>query len=141
MGIDSLVSTVKKLMDVAKKVNNAEVEILIADLKLQFAELQDENTQLRKKLSDKTEVKEIKKKLELTNDGLFLLKENYEGYHAGLYCTLCINAHDKFILVKEGDFLGGKYNCPNCKEFYGKKDEKSYVTPEQPQECKLWFDD
>jgi hypothetical protein len=122
------ITTVQKLREVAKKIKDAETNNLIADLnmaladlKMQFVALQEENVQLRRGLQQAREETDVRKKVSY-RDGFYYLKEVVEGRLEGPYCTRCLDAENKLILVTEvpkefREELGNR-QCPECQTLY-----------------------
>jgi len=121
--IATLIYASQKLREVTKKVEDAEINGVLADLSLslsdlktQMADLQGENIKLKEDLKKARELKNIRKKLGIRN-GLYHLNEEIPGYQNGPYCTRCIDVDGILVLVNQ--FKGskrafGEYGCPNC---------------------------
>jgi len=127
--IGKLVQIGKTLRDVAELVKDvqtknlvADLNLSLADLKIQVAELQEENLSLKKRVRTLQEQDDHREKLELRGDA-YWFSQAPVGRPAGPYCTGCFDSSEKLILLKElsGHFVVfGKYECPACKVHYGK---------------------
>jgi ribosomal protein L29 len=122
-----VVTTAKRLLEVAKKIKDAEVKNLIADLNLQLADLkmqlaaiQSENLLLRGQLTVKSQAVDYRSKLVLRGK-VYHFTEPVENRPLGPYCPRCFEADGKLMLVTEleGPFQQlADHMCPNCKATY-----------------------
>jgi hypothetical protein len=127
--IGKLVQIGKTLRDVADLVKDAQTKNLIADLnlvladlKMQVAELQEENLSLKGQVRTLQAQDDHREKLEL-RDYAYWFSTIPAGRPAGPYCTCCFDSSEKLILLREltAHFrVFGKYECPACKSHYGK---------------------
>ena len=123
-GIQSALEIIGKLKAFSKKVQDADFNMLLAELtnqladakleaanlKIELAKVKDENEQLAKRLSSKESAKPI-----LSNGGY-----QFEG-DDGLYCTGCFDSQQKKIRLARltGAFSKiGKWKCPNCQNTF-----------------------
>jgi hypothetical protein len=120
----TVLATAKKLHEVAKKVQDAEARSLIGDLtlqlaglKMQLAEVQDENTRLRCQLSARSNTEALRSNLKLRGK-VYYFQEAVQGRENGPYCPRCFDVDERLVLVTafQGAFKRiGDYNCPQCK--------------------------
>lgn len=127
--MDAIV-TIKGLLDIAKQLKgfakDAEGKMLVAnltsdlaELKIAFAELQEENHELRTKLKERDDLSSLREHMERRDDVYFL---TMDGRDPGPYCPKCLDVDGKLVPVSKFSAAFapiGKYNCPNCKAAYG----------------------
>ncbi len=125
--LSSLVTTSKRLLEVAKNIRDAETKNLIADLNLHIADfkmkvvaLQEENAQLKAQLRQRDDVAELRENLEIRQQ-VYYFRTPIAGRADGPYCPRCFDTQNQLVLVTafSGPFtVVGKFNCPNCKAVY-----------------------
>ncbi len=122
--------TIKGLFDIAKQLKglakNAETKLLVADLtmdlaelKIAFAEVLEENHELRTKLKEGDDLSDLRDHMERRDDVYFI---TMDGRDPGPYCPRCLDVDGKLVNLTKftGAFTAiGKYNCPNCEKVYG----------------------
>jgi gas vesicle protein len=130
--LGAAVSLAKTVMEVAKKIDNAELIRAIADLNLematanlgmadltnQLAELKHENGQLKEKIRKLEESAKPERQLSIGEDGLY-----YNATGDGPFCTGCFDKDGKTIRLQldNSSFRRlGKYKCPSCRMHFGK---------------------
>jgi len=103
----------EKAYDVAKKLKNAELLGVIADLQLKIVDLKGESADLGMEILDlrrqvdEFRVKEdIRSKVVLGTDGYYLT-ESVQGYGNGPFCTYCLDVDGKLVTLTE-------YHCVRC---------------------------
>ena len=123
--IQTAIDIVSKLRNLSKKVEDAEIKMLLADLSNELADAKLEMANLKNSLAQETE-KSIKLSalLSAKNESKPKIKEGvYEFENEdGLFCTACFDARDKKVRLQNmpRDFLfSGKWICPVCNAGYG----------------------
>ena len=122
--ITSALSTVKSLMDINKKINNAKFASLLSDLSIELAEVKSqlasmiiENTNLKNELL-KIQNKEMDSTEMKFENGFYYSKSG-----DGPFCTACWDVKkDKIRLKKVAqDFVfAGDFECPACHNLFSK---------------------
>ena len=114
MGIINEISDLfSKLKGVAKFAKDQATMSLLIDLQEKFIELREENADLRERLKENQEVKEIEKRIVRNNgDAADYTDENEKSY---MICTTCWDNNRKIIQVSKCD--GGDYYCGVCKAY------------------------
>jgi hypothetical protein len=128
--LGAAVSLAKTVMEVAKKIDNAELIRAIANLNLematanlgmadltnQLAELKQENVQLKGKIRELEESAKPERQLNIGEDGFY-----YTGAGDGPFCTGCFDINGKTIRLQEdkSEISFGKYKCPSCRFSFG----------------------
>ncbi|WP_018233694.1 hypothetical protein [Thioalkalivibrio thiocyanodenitrificans] len=114
-----------KLRTLAKKIENAEFSMLLADLSSELADAKLEVSELKTKLASANEEKhKLAALLASRASGKPTLHEGvyqFEG-EEGLFCTACFDTQEKKVRVTAltGPFKTfGKWECPSCKAVYG----------------------
>ena len=117
--VSSAIGLTKQLVDISEIIKNSEAKLIIADLqiqlaevKMQLAELIDENRNLKKSLQDAVSAKQ-----EVTlKDGLY-----YTHDGDGPFCTACYDSENKLVRVADlspAFHEIAKSRCPVCKAKY-----------------------
>ncbi|MFY1852999.1 hypothetical protein ACOTBX_13495 [Achromobacter xylosoxidans] len=123
--IQTALEASKKLRDLSKKIEDAEIKMLfatlqegLADAKLLAVELKDQLASARAENADLKEKLEARDSARPTLDGI--------GYRFagddGLYCTACFDDKNKRIrLTKMGGAFAdiASHRCPACRASYG----------------------
>jgi len=115
--MDKVFKGAKALRDLAKKIENVELQNEIADLIGNTADLKLEVAQLKSELIDlKNENAALKTRADVRGrivikDRLCYMTEPLEGYNEGPFCPICFEKDGILINVWEST-LG--YCCPNC---------------------------
>ena len=123
--IQAAISTVGKLRDLAKKIEEAEFRMLLADLSNELADAKVEVAELKARLAKALEEKTLLENQLNTRQGSTpRLQEGAYAFEGdeGLFCTACFDANDKKIRVTPltGPFRTfGKWTCPVCKAHLG----------------------
>jgi hypothetical protein len=114
--IDSAISNVKSLYDLAVQFNNADLLLMIAELKSQLADIKTleastrlENLNLKAKLQEDTE-----NPLEISVEGIL-----FDSRHIA-YCSGCYGSSHKRIYLRtdRSEHNWTLYSCPVCKESF-----------------------
>jgi gas vesicle protein len=128
--LSAAINLAKTAVEVAKKIDNAELIRAIADLTLemananlgvadltnQLAELKQENGQLKGKIRELEESAKPERQLSIGEDGFY-----YGGFGDGPFCTGCFDKNGKTIrlqLEKSEFKFFGKYKCPGCNQHF-----------------------
>ena len=122
--ISTAVDTIQKLREIAQKIKDADTLNLIADLKLalgelkiQFADLLEDNQKLKSEIKGIQENSILRSKLILKNSAYYL-ENPPEGYTKGGYCVRCFDAENKLITLTQHISWHGCTKCDNCKSIY-----------------------
>lgn len=114
-----------KLRALSKKIENAEFNMLLADLSNELADAKLEVAELKTKLANSNEENQkLAALLASRENGKPKLHEGvyqFEG-EEGLFCTACFDTQEKRVRVTAltGPFEAlGKWKCPSCKAVYG----------------------
>ncbi|MDP3230702.1 MAG: hypothetical protein Q8N13_22395 [Acidovorax sp.] len=118
--IQAAIGTVGKLRELAKKIEEADFRMLLADLSNDLADAKVEAAELKTRLAQALEDNtRLEKQLNTRQSATPQLQQGayaFEGQE-GLFCTACFDAHDKKIRVTPltGPFRTfGKWSCPVC---------------------------
>lgn len=132
--LDRLVTGLKSVREIARRMHDAELLSAIAELSLDSAQLKSEmadirqdNTRLRGKLDELRQRAECRSKISIEN-GMYYLKEAIKGYSEGPFCTRCFDSEGKLITMMGpgwqpgisygiGTFRaqdGRGWTCPEC---------------------------
>ncbi|MGA2774974.1 MAG: hypothetical protein ABSE81_02795 [Candidatus Omnitrophota bacterium] len=122
--INNLVQIGRTLRDVAELVKDAKTKNLIADLnlaladlKMQVATLQEENLDLKKKIKGLESSDDVRSQLTIKKGNYWFISKPLSGYSEGPFCTGCFDSNKKLITLTKLPFnIGvGEYQCPVCK--------------------------
>jgi hypothetical protein len=123
--IQTAIDIVGKLRNLSKKVEDAEIRMLLADLSNELADAKLEVANLKTTLAQETEkVVQLRSQLSARTEIKPRVRDDayeFDG-EEGVFCTACYDANDKKIRLKDmpRDFLfAGKWECPVCKSTYG----------------------
>ena len=123
--LQSSIEIVGRLKSLAKKVENAEFKMLLAELsgdlgnaKLEVANLKVELASLRE------ENERLKEAAVIRSAGQPAVVDDVYSFpgQEGLFCTACYDVNRRQVRVKAlaGAFTAfGKWECPSCKATYG----------------------
>ena len=121
MGIINEISDLfSKLKGVAKFAKDQATMSLLIDLQEKFIELREENADLKERLKENQDTKEIEKRIVRNNgDAADYTDENGNSY---VICTTCWDNNKKIVQIKE---WGSKkeFHCGVCKAFRNKVDK------------------
>ena len=119
--VTAAIGLAKQLVGLVGKTKDAEIKMVVADLsielaqvKMQLAELMNENTTLKQRLSL---AKGGGPQLEY-RDGLY-----FDSDGGGPFCPGCYDGSRKAIRLTKQDSVWvtfGEYKCPHCDEFFNK---------------------
>ena len=108
--LDNVISGIKTVRDIAKRIENAELltqiaELMIssADLKMEIAEIKDENTALKRN-------DDLRSKMEVRDKLLYLI-EPVPGYGEGPFCPICFEKENILINV---EIYADLWTCTDC---------------------------
>jgi hypothetical protein len=123
--IQAAISVVSKLRELSKKLENAEIKMLIADLSNDLADAKLHAANVKSEMADlKAELTDIKQQALLRSSA----KPRFDdgGYHFegedGHFCTGCYDSKGQKIRLSRmaRDFeVFGKWECPVCKKGFG----------------------
>lgn len=101
---------VTKILELIK---DPDLKLKINELYGENIKLKEENHELKKKIEQLEEVKELSSKLLHEDNHYFIVDGDKKD---GPYCTKCWDANRKLIRLHKGDFNYGEqyYRCPNC---------------------------
>jgi len=123
--VTTVVSTVKKLGEITKKIQDAETNNTIADLslgiaelKLQIVDLLEENRELKVQLAAAHEIFDVREKLEVRKN-LYYFKAEVTDRPEGPYCPSCLDSKGKLVLMSDNPMRRhGRYLCSACHAMY-----------------------
>lgn len=122
--VQSAIETLGRLRALAKKIEDAEFSMLLADLSGELADAKLEVADLKTKLAVATEKYEkLEKQISATTDDAPKLHEGvyqFDGVE-GLFCTACFDSLGKKVRVNQmpGTFKDiARWRCPACKATY-----------------------
>jgi hypothetical protein len=123
--VTAAIALAKQLVGLVGDSKNADLKMVVADLsvelaqvKMQLAELMDQNTSLKQKLSV---AKGGGPQLDY-RDGLY-----FDADGSGPFCPGCYDAGRKAIRLAKQDGVWthfGEYKCPSCHEHFNKTTDK-----------------
>ncbi len=110
--LDNVISGIKTVRDIAKRIENAELltqiaELMMssADLKTEIAEIKEENTTLKRGV-------DLRSKIEVKMNVLYLT-EDVAGYNRGPFCPICFEKESYLINIWTGP---ASWSCKNCQK-------------------------
>jgi hypothetical protein len=115
-----VIDGIKAIRDVAKRIENAELQNHIAelmmssaDLKMEMAELKSDIVRLREENAALRKSADLRAKMHV-KDGLLYPTEEIPGYGPGPFCPVCFEKDGHLIapLIRYG-----KWHCYNCKQY------------------------
>lgn len=124
-------NTVQSVKEIAKRMENAELRLAIADLtgnladaKIELAQALEENLQIRRELDERDRIADIRSKL-FKEDNVYKTVEPIDGYGNGPFCMRCLDVdgvlvnvqitHHKASSNRHGDYPAyDSYRCFNC---------------------------
>jgi len=122
--VTAAIALAKQLVGLVGDTKNAELKMVVADLsvelaqvKMQLAELMDQNTSLKQKLSV---AKGGGPQLEY-RDGLY-----FDSDGSGPFCPGCYDGNRKAIRLTKQKFPWaefGEYQCPSCEQHFNENKE------------------
>lgn len=123
--LQTSIEIVGRLRALAKKVEDVEFKMLLADLsneladaKLEVANLKSELVDVRQKNAELSQVLEVRhQSAPIFDDSVY----KFSG-EEGRFCTACFDTKDKKVRVRQttGPFtVFGKWECPSCNATYG----------------------
>lgn len=119
MGIINEISDLfSKLKGVAKFAKDQATMSLLIDLQEKFIELREENAELRERLEENQDIKEIEKRI-TRNKGDVADYTDENGNQLAI-CTTCWDASRKIVQVRESE-KNKTYLCGVCKTYKYKK--------------------
>ena len=111
--MNAIIGAVKKVREVAQKTHDAELQDALAnlmmcsaDLKMEIAELKEENSALRK-------TADIRAKMSV-QDGVLCPAEEIPGYGSGPFCPICFEKDGHLLAIRKNRRTG-EWFCLNCK--------------------------
>jgi hypothetical protein len=120
---DRVIDAVKGLRDIARKIENAELQNRIgdlmnasADIKMEMAELKSENIRLRDENAMLKRKRELRAGMRVEEGVLFPLVP-IPGYGDGPFCPLCLEKDGLLLHVLKYDRTKRWY-CPHCEKHH-----------------------
>lgn len=116
---DKVIEGIKAAREIAKRIENAELQSQMADLVMHTADLKMEMAELKSEIVTlRDENAAMKRKADLRSmmrvqENVLYLTEEVPGYNRGPFCPICFEKEDNMINVWNAAY-GGWY-CPNCK--------------------------
>ena len=123
--VEKSIQLTKKLLEINKKIQNADLSNYLSDLKLELAEVKSgmselmiENAELKRKIDQLNHAQGDK-----SSDLIFNTKENayYSSTGEGPFCSGCYDTQNNKVRLTRisGTFSRlAKYKCPTCKATY-----------------------
>lgn len=111
MQFTELSTGIKKVADIVKKGENLELYGLLLDLYAKAIALQDENKELKEKLSNKRRVEELRARIVRHDQPIITLKDDNRIIY---YCAHCWDSQEKLIQVNT-EPRQAEFSCPACK--------------------------
>lgn len=103
---------IRDLIDEAKKEKNLEMINQLIEIKLALSEMQDENSELKRRILELEQAGIIEEDLELQPQGYYVKKsEKGEGINIR-YCAACWQNHKKLMPYTMS--VGRAMQCNNC---------------------------
>jgi hypothetical protein len=134
--VTAVVAGLKQAHEVAKKLKNAELQNIIADLtcsvadlKIELADLRDQNLELRRKIDEFEQKADLRANIEIRG-GLCYLPETVKGFGQGPFCLSCWVQHGVLapvglVMGRVADLQAGvmrevpsHFRCMKCSEKY-----------------------
>jgi hypothetical protein len=117
----------KFVNDVAQKYHDAELNLTIADLianladvKVEFAQLREENIKLVREKQELLKARDIRSKL-VFRDNAYYFTQPFEDYAEGPYCSACFDKNGLLIRINSRPertdgiaVYSGAHWCPCC---------------------------
>ena len=123
--VQNAVEILGKLRSLSKKIENAEISMLLADLSNELADAKLEAAELKTQLvKEKEEKEQLQAQLTVRSAGKPTIHEGVYKFDGedGLFCTACFDTQEKKVRVTAltGPFTTfGKWSCLSCKATYG----------------------
>ncbi len=127
--VDNVITGVKQLREIARKLENAELLATIADLQLDavglksdMLTLRDENLALRQQNEELRRQADVRSKIE-SRDGIYYATETIKGYGDGPFCHRCMDQYGDLMGLIAGagmaagrfrDSKGNMWSCHRC---------------------------
>ena len=124
--VSTAIDIARKLRELSKKIADADLKMLVADLTEQLADAKLAAANLKTELAEaRSEIADLKQRQSaITSEKPSVVGGGYKFENdTNLYCTGCFDSNGKKILLSKSgkDFADvfGKWNCPICKQYYG----------------------
>ena len=129
MKTNELSSGIKSAADIVRKGDNLELYAMLLDLYAKALELQDENKELKEKLSEKSSIDSLRDRIIRHEQPFITLKEDDPQIY---YCAHCWDSKDKLIQLNTFP-RSAEFFCSECKNtgVYDKAVNDSYERKRQ----------
>ncbi len=109
----NIMQTIKKAMDIADYLKDAELKAAMLSLTEEVLDLQREKLDLRTKLLTLEEIEQNKKGLEFNGNAYWKVEGDKKD---GPFCSGCWDKSKTLARLQSGHFHGGieNYKCPVC---------------------------
>lgn len=131
MKTNELSSGIKNAAEIVRKADNLELYAMLLDLYAKALELQDENRELKVRLSDRSQVESIRARIIRHEQPVITLKEDDDCI---CYCAHCWDSQEKLIQINK-DLRSGEASCPACKNscVYDQQIHNRYIESRKPR--------
>ena len=131
MKTNELSSGIKNAAEIVRKADNLELYVMLLDLYAKALELQDENRELKVRLSDRSQVESIRARIIRHEQPVITLKEDDDCI---CYCAHCWDSQEKLIQINK-DLRSGEASCPACKNscVYDQQIHNRYIESRKPR--------
>ena len=120
---DKVIDGIKAVREIARRIQNAELQSQIAnlmvssaDLKMEIADLKSEILRLREENSTLKKKADLRAKMRVEKRMLYP-REEIPGYGSGPFCPICFEK-DGYLLTLWQNRTTGRWLCDNCKSVY-----------------------
>lgn len=131
MKSNELSAGIKNVADIVKKADNLELYAMLLDLQSKALELQEENTQLKQQLEDRSRIESLRARI-IRHDQPFITLHDDENHI--LYCAQCWDSKEKLIQMNT-EPKPAKFVCPSCKNegIYDRQAYERYIQSRKPR--------
>ena len=131
MKTNELSSGIKNAAEIVRNADNLELYAMLLDLYAKALELQDENRELRARLSDKSQVESIRSRIIRHEQPIITLKDANDSI---CYCAHCWDSQEKLIQINK-NIRSGEATCPACKNtcVYDQQIHHRYIESRMPR--------
>ena len=122
----AIIQLAQRAREVGKKLENVELQNLMADLigsvaelKVQLAELREEKAQMADELSNLRRQQDFRTRVSRRGNFYYLGNPLPAGYSGGPYCMACMDTKSALVTCIQNPNERGMYaQCPECKTGY-----------------------
>lgn len=117
--VNNVIEGLRKIREVSQRIQNAELQNLVADLminaadlRIELAQAKEDNIKLREEIADIKRRRDLRSNIEYRGT-LVYLKTLLPGYPDGPFCPCCLENEGKLHIMWEDQFAG--WHCTNAK--------------------------